>query len=337
LDTAQVDLRRRLEEQWSADRKRDGQAVYDDTAPYQVRSRWDEAEGNDANALSSVRTLQFESRFESGNLQRAVKVGSTEYDLYLRPDKGCGHVQWYYFMVRNMKPGVPYIFNIVNFVKNKSLYNAGLRPLIYSEKEARGRRGCTGWHRTGSKCVYYQRGARYALTFETTFKHEGDTCFFAHCYPYTYSDSQLFLAGLLQDPDRSKWYEVIRVPLAVCLPLCACAIAQSRASFLRLYTQSIKEWTMRKPWKICFLTLGFSGANEENSVGPWQVMPRWLVLLLDHWLCGLCCWDADDELQIMWTLTNWMCKMVGNAVDLLEIGEDVHPETSATVRSKLLE
>jgi hypothetical protein len=231
LDTAQVDLRRRLEEQWSADRKRDGQAVYDDTAPYQVRSRWDEAEGNDANALSSVRTLQFESRFESGNLQRAVKVGPTEYDLYLRPDKGCGHVQWYYFMVRNMKPGVPYVFNIVNFVKNKSLYNAGLRPLIYSEKEARGRRGCTGWHRTGSKCVYYQRGARYALTFETTFKHEGDTCFFAHCYPYTYSDSQLFLAGLLQDPERSKWYHVIPVPLAVCLPLFACAMAQSRRDF----------------------------------------------------------------------------------------------------------
>jgi hypothetical protein len=32
-----------------------------------------------------------------------------------------------------------------------------------------------------------------------------------------------------------------------------------------------------------------------------------------------------------------MCEMVGNAVDLLEIGEDVHPETSATVRSKLPE
>lgn len=225
LDTEQVDLRRRLEEQWNReDRKRDGQAVYDDTAPYEVRSKCDRAEDNDASALSSVRTLQFESRFESGNLQRAVKVGQTEYDLYLRPDKGCGYVQWYYFMVRNMKPGVPYVFNIVNFVKDKSLYNAGLRPLIYSEQEARGRHDCTGWYRTGSKCVYYQRGARYALTFETTFKYQGDTCFFAHCYPYTYSDSQLFLSGLLQDPERRKWYDITPVPLAVSLPLCSCAI-----------------------------------------------------------------------------------------------------------------
>ena len=170
---------------------------------YQPRTKWDEAEGGDATSLSSVRTLQFESRFESGNLQRAVKVGPTEYDLYLRTDKNSGHVQWYYFMVRNMKHGVPYVFNIVNFVKNRSLYNAGLRPLMYSEKEARSRRGGVGWHRTGSNCAYFRRGNRYALTFTTTFKYEGDTSFFAHCYPYTYTDSMCFLSSLLKEPARS--------------------------------------------------------------------------------------------------------------------------------------
>lgn len=33
-------------------------------------------------------TLQFESRFESGNLKRAVKVGDFEYDLFMKNDYG---------------------------------------------------------------------------------------------------------------------------------------------------------------------------------------------------------------------------------------------------------
>lgn len=28
----------------------------------------------------------------------------------------------------------------------------------------------------------------YALSFEIIFKHDNDTVFFAHCYPFTYSD-----------------------------------------------------------------------------------------------------------------------------------------------------
>lgn len=43
-------------------------------------------------------TLQFESRFESGNLNRAIKVSDTEYDLYLKNDYGTtGYTQWYFF------------------------------------------------------------------------------------------------------------------------------------------------------------------------------------------------------------------------------------------------
>jgi len=40
-----------------------------------------------------------------------------------------------------MKNGVPYVFNIANLVKNKSLYNSGLRPLMYSDKDARTKHG----------------------------------------------------------------------------------------------------------------------------------------------------------------------------------------------------
>jgi hypothetical protein len=34
------------------------------------------------------KTLLFESRFESGNLRKAMKVGPFEYELYLKNDYG---------------------------------------------------------------------------------------------------------------------------------------------------------------------------------------------------------------------------------------------------------
>ena len=40
----------------------------------------------DAPKLPSDRTLVFESRFESGNLRKAVKIGPNEYELYMKND-----------------------------------------------------------------------------------------------------------------------------------------------------------------------------------------------------------------------------------------------------------
>lgn len=80
-------------------------------------------------------TLVFESRFESGNLRRAVKISDTEYDLYLKNDYGTnGYTQWYYFRVLNTRKDRTYRFNIVNLMKPDSNYNQGMKPLIYSTK-----------------------------------------------------------------------------------------------------------------------------------------------------------------------------------------------------------
>ena len=55
---------------------------------------------------ASDNTLIFESRFESGNLRRAVQVGEFEYDLILKYDYGTTvFTQWYYFKVSNVKRG----------------------------------------------------------------------------------------------------------------------------------------------------------------------------------------------------------------------------------------
>lgn len=45
-------------------------------------------------------TLIFESRFESGNLRRAIQLDKFEYELYLKSDYGTNNsTQWYYFRV----------------------------------------------------------------------------------------------------------------------------------------------------------------------------------------------------------------------------------------------
>ena len=70
--------------------------------------------------------LQFESRFESGNLRKAVQTGEREYDLLLTSDCNTrGHHQWFYFRVANAKPGVKYQFNVVNYEKANSQFNYG--------------------------------------------------------------------------------------------------------------------------------------------------------------------------------------------------------------------
>ena len=153
-------------------------------------------------------TLVFESRFESGNLRRAIQVYEFEYDLILKPDYMTrGHTQWYYFRVSNTLAGRTYRFNIINLLKPDSLYNHGMRPLMYSEIDAKkyGR----GWKRAGKDVCYYQNsmkkktaGHYFTLTFSITFTNDNDTVYFAHSYPYTYSDLQRYLARLENDPKK---------------------------------------------------------------------------------------------------------------------------------------
>ncbi|XP_047451247.1 cytosolic carboxypeptidase 2 isoform X2 [Mugil cephalus] len=149
-------------------------------------------------------TLEFESRFESGNLQKAVQVGVYEYELTLRTDMYTAkHTQWFYFRVRNMKAGVTYRFTIINLMKSSSLYSQGMRPLLYSERAAE--ENGVGWRRTGSNIRYYRNCSQntkdnnsdpiplYSLSWTLQFPHDSDTCYLAHCYPYTYSHLQRYL------------------------------------------------------------------------------------------------------------------------------------------------
>ncbi|KAG8431546.1 hypothetical protein GDO86_018315, partial [Hymenochirus boettgeri] len=154
--------------------------------------------------------LQFESRFESGNLQKAVKVGMYDYELTLRTDLYTSkHTQWFYFQVKNTRKRVPYRFTITNLMKSNSLYNSGMKPLLYSQQDAllKG----IGWRRDGKDIKYYKGSGPqdersiYCLTWTVEFPHDDDTCYFAHCYPYTFSDLQRDLKSALSDPACSSY------------------------------------------------------------------------------------------------------------------------------------
>ena len=115
----------------------------------------------------------FESRFESGNLARAIRVTDTYYELRLRPDLYTSrHCQWFYFRVQNMKAEVTncsincsalprlfrvqveYRFSFVNFGKPDSQYSVGMKPVLYSELEAS--KSGTGWMRAGTDMTYFK-------------------------------------------------------------------------------------------------------------------------------------------------------------------------------------
>lgn len=155
-------------------------------------------------------TLVFESRFESGNLRRAIQVYEFEYDLILKPDYNTrGYTQWYYFKITNTRAGKQYRFNIINLVKPDSLYNHGMRPVMYSEIDAK--KSGKGWYRGGADICYYQNsmkrknaGYYYTLTFSTSFDNDFDTVYLAHCYPYTYTDNIKYLNQLEADPKKKN-------------------------------------------------------------------------------------------------------------------------------------
>ncbi|KAM6181264.1 cytosolic carboxypeptidase 4 [Erethizon dorsatum] len=144
--------------------------------------------------------LRFYSKFESGNLRKAIQVREFEYDLLVNADvNSAQHQQWFYFKVSGMRAAVPYRFNIINCEKPNSQFNYGMQPTLYSVREAL--LGRSTWIRTGHDICYYKNHYRqsaaatggasgkcyYTLTFTVTFPHSEDVCYLAYHYPYTYT------------------------------------------------------------------------------------------------------------------------------------------------------
>lgn len=133
-----------------------------------------------------------------------------EYELTLRTDLYTNkHTQWFYFRVQNTRKDVTYRFTIVNLLKPKSLYTVGMKPLMYSQLDASTH--SIGWRREGNEIKYYRNNTNdgqqpfHCLTWTIQFPYDRDTCFFAHFYPYTYTDLQRFLLSVANSPVKSQF------------------------------------------------------------------------------------------------------------------------------------
>lgn len=136
--------------------------------------------------------LCFDAAFETGNLGKAELVGDFEYDLFLRPDTCNPRYRfWFNFTVDNVKQDQKVIFNIVNMVKSRNLFNAGLTPLVKSSSRPK-------WQRLPKKNVFYYRSPlhqnHHVLSFGFCFEKEDDVYQFALAPPYSYSRMQAYLS-----------------------------------------------------------------------------------------------------------------------------------------------
>lgn len=158
--------------------------------------------------------LKFDSRFENGNLHKAIKLSENDYNLLLNYDtETLGHTQWYYFSVKPYKANHTVRFNIINLMKFQSLYSEGMKPAVLSKHKLQTFN--KGWHRDGFNIGYYENSYKrkyvfpetpknqqffYTLSFSYTFDEVDDEVFFAYSYPYTYTDLQTYLSSLSSNP-----------------------------------------------------------------------------------------------------------------------------------------
>lgn len=113
-----------------------------------------------------------------------------------------GNTQWFYFRIVNLTKNNPIKINIVNLRKSDSLFNYGMLPCIFSMQEDNKTK--RGWYRGGKNVKYFrndhqiENSKRYysTLTFTISTQYDHDILKVAQCYPYTYSDLNIYLDNI---------------------------------------------------------------------------------------------------------------------------------------------
>lgn len=78
----------------------------------------------------------------------------SEYDLYLQDDINNDNslTQWFYFSVKNIQKNNILKLNILNLMKDDSLYSEGMKPFVYSLKHKQNTG--IGWFWAGFNITY---------------------------------------------------------------------------------------------------------------------------------------------------------------------------------------
>jgi hypothetical protein len=160
---------------------------------------------------------------------------------------------------------------MLNLSKPDSLFNEGMKVLVYSEKQSEEKD--IGWHRSGNKISYYHNGIKkdsqkksasggnaktlFTHTFTYEFLYDDDTVYFAYCYPYNYSDLLDDLSRISSDPIKSQF----------CARKTLCmSLAGNKVEMLTITSKNNME-NMNKR-KGVFLT---SRVHPGESVGSWMM------------------------------------------------------------------
>ena len=173
---------------------------FKDVTPSEIRQQFDLVY-DPFNPYASTSSPRFSGDFESGNCGHVYKIGTKAYEIHLIPDPNDQQTtQWFFFKVEDLEPG-DYLFVIVGFYRQCNLHYKGSKACVYSENAAK---NGIGWQRIGENLNYFKwKSGKYpewAFSFTFTVK-EKDTMYFAHAYPYTYTDLQNYIAKL---PEQYK-------------------------------------------------------------------------------------------------------------------------------------
>ena len=158
--------------------------------------------------------IQFESRFESGNLRMALQISELEYDLILKNDINAGKTSnWFFFRVKILNKKkiklteypISIKFNIINCQKLVTLFNKGLKVLFFSEN-------LNKWSRNTKNNYYFsntisiEEKKLFTLTFTVELNYDflEENLYFSYCYPYTFTNVQEYLGKILNNPVNLK-------------------------------------------------------------------------------------------------------------------------------------
>ena len=148
--------------------------------------------------------LQFDSKFENGNLDRVVMISEKEYDIYIRSDTNAKKkFSWFYFLISNCKGKGVVKFNVVNMTDPPNLYVKGMKPVTSLNKSDWDSAIIDHVEYVPSKLNQFMKIryglSFYMLTFEIEFG-EQDKWYVARSTPYTYSQLLKFLASSSGNP-----------------------------------------------------------------------------------------------------------------------------------------
>ena len=113
--------------------------------------------------------LEFDSRFESGNLLQAYQCKDNRVHLILQNDTNTfGYNQWFYFKARCKSGHLTARLEIINMRKSYSLHRQGMKIAVFNELLFR--ENGKDWHRGGTNIEYSSNGTGlFTLGWDYTF------------------------------------------------------------------------------------------------------------------------------------------------------------------------